>query len=58
MNTLNNTSSDEDNILDQTCLKQICSNFYHEDIKFLVNEENTYLKKYSSLQEKAHKIGF
>ena len=58
MDTFNNVSMDEDSILDQIYNKEICSEFYHEDLKFRVIEEYTYLKKFSSLQERAHKIGF
>ena len=56
LHSFNNVSRGEDNILDQIYLKQMCSDFYYEDLRVI--EENAYLKKYSSLQERAHKIGF
>ena len=31
LDTFNNVSSDEDNILDQICIKQICPDFYYDD---------------------------
>ena len=34
LDTFNNVSRDEDNILDQIYIKQICSDFYYEDLKF------------------------
>ena len=34
LDTVNNVSRDEDNILDQIYIKQICSDFYYEDLKF------------------------
>ena len=57
LDSFNNVSRDEDSILDQIYIRQICSDFYHEDLKFWVIEENAYLKNYSFLQERAHKIG-
>ena len=49
----------EDNILDQIHMyKANCSDFFLREFKILrVIEENTYLKNFSSLQERAHKIG-
>ena len=44
---------DEDSILDQKYEEQIFSAFFYEDWK-----ENAYLKKYSTLQQGTHKIGF
>ena len=35
LDTFNNVSRDEDNILDRIHKKQICSDFDHEDLKFL-----------------------
>ena len=57
LDTFNNVSRDADNILYQIYLKQICPDFYYDDL-IRVIKENAYLKKYSSLQERAHKIGF
>ena len=34
LDTFNNVSRDEDNILDQIYVKQIFSDFYYEDLKF------------------------
>ena len=34
LDSFNNASRDEDNILDQIYKKQICSDFYYEDLKF------------------------
>ena len=34
LDTFNNVSRDEDNIWDQIYLKQTCSDFYYEDLKF------------------------
>ena len=34
LDRFNNLSRDEDNILDQIYIKQMCSNFYYEDLKF------------------------
>ena len=34
--------------------KQVYSDFYYEDL----NEENAYLKKYNTLKQVTHKIGF
>ena len=34
LDTSNNVSRDEDNILDQIYRKQMCSEFYYEDLKF------------------------
>ena len=58
MDSLNNVSRDEDNILDLIDIKQLCSDFYYEDKVLGGIEENAYLKKYSSIQKRAHKIGF
>ena len=51
MDTFNTVSRNEDNILDQMYKKQMCSDFYYEDlIKIMrVIEENAFSKKYSSL---------
>ena len=35
LDSFNNVSSDEDNILDQIYKEQKCSDFYKEDLKFL-----------------------
>ena len=32
LDTFNNVSRDEDNILDQIYMKQICPDFYYDDI--------------------------
>ena len=48
--------NDEDSISDQTYKKQIFLDFYFEDLSII--EENSYLKKYSTLQQGTHKIGF
>ena len=57
--TFNKVSRDEDNILDQIYIKQICSDFYYEDLKMLrAIEEKSYLKNYNSLQERVIKLGF
>ena len=34
LDNFNNVSRDEDNILDQIYIKQMCSDFYYEDLKF------------------------
>ena len=34
LDTFNNVSRDEENILDQIYIKQMCSDFYYEDLKF------------------------
>ena len=34
LDSFNNVSKDEDNILDQIYTKKMCSDFYHEDLKF------------------------
>ena len=34
LDSFNNTSMDEDNIVDQIYIKKICSNFYWDDSKF------------------------
>ena len=34
LDTFNNVSRDEDNILDQIYIRQICLEFYYEDFKF------------------------
>ena len=34
LDTFNNVSRDEDNISDQIYIKQMCSDFYYEDLKF------------------------
>ena len=34
LDSFNNVPRDEDNILDQIYLKQMCSDFYYEDLKF------------------------
>ena len=49
--------SDEDNILDQLYIKQLCLDFYLFKV-LVVIEENAYLKKYSSIQKRAHKFRF
>ena len=56
MDTFNNVSRDEDNILDQIYIKQMCPDLYSEVLRVI--EENAQLKKYISLQERAHKIWF
>ena len=65
LDSLNNSSREEDNILDQIYKKQMCSDFYYENLKGLrimrilrVIEENAYWKKYSSLQKKLIKLCF
>ena len=59
LDTFNDVSRDEDNIWDQIYMKQIWLDFYHEDLKFWEWLKKMHiLKKYSSLQERAHKIGF
>ena len=35
LNSFNNVSRDEDNIWHQIYKKQMCSDFYYEDLKFL-----------------------
>ena len=45
----------EDSILDQIYQKQIFLDFHKIS---RVIEENAYLKKYSTLKEETHKIGF
>ena len=58
LNTFNNVSRDEDNILDQIYTKANVFGLLFWRFKVLrVTEENAYLKKCSSLQERAHKIG-
>ena len=34
LDTFNNVSRDDDNILDQIYIKQICLNFYYKDLTF------------------------
>ena len=34
LDSFNDVSRDEDNILDQIYLKKMCSDFYYEDLKF------------------------
>ena len=58
LDSFNNVSRDEDNILYQIYMKQMCSDFYYEDEVLRAIEENAYIKKYSSQQERAHKIEF
>ena len=43
LDTFNNVSSDEDNILDQLYTKQICPDFYYDDFFiFITLYENAY----------------
>ena len=59
LDSFKNVSRDKYNILNHIYKKQMCSHFYYENLKCSrVIEEIAYLKKYSSLQERAHKIGF
>ena len=59
LDTFNNVSRDENNILDQIYNKANMFGLLLWGFEILrVIEENGYLKKYSSLQERAHKIGF
>ena len=58
LDSLNNSSREEDNISDQIYIKQMCSNFLRGFKVLRVIEENAYLKKYSSIKERAHKSGF
>ena len=51
---------DEKSILDQKYQNQMFLDFYYVDLfkDLRVIEENAYLKKYSTLQQGTHQIGF
>ena len=56
---LNNVSRDEDNILDQIYIKQICSDFYYEDLKFWEWVKKMHILRNTALYEKeVIKLGF
>ena len=43
LDSFNNVSMDEDNILDQIYKKQLCSDFYYEDLKFREGLKQIYI---------------
>ena len=58
MDTFNNVSRDEDNILDQIYIYKVnMFGHFYEDLKFQRGLKKMPLNKYSS-QERTHKIGF
>ena len=42
MDSFNNASRDEDKILDQIYIKQICSDFYYDDFQFSLHYTKLY----------------
>ena len=54
----NMTYRDENSIIDQIYQKQIFLDVYYEDLKFKNDWRKSIFKKYNTLQQETHKIGF